>query len=286
MLDSSTDSAHQIRRINDSYDSWGLAQRPSYGRYYGNRNNNEFPFSSQRDMENDSGFCSPPLWKTSPPTSPNRDRSLSPAARTQAIARGRRELMDMIRNMPESCYELSLKDLVERSGLEHRTDIISQEQRLSNETITEKSSKNHKQKQKKKKKKKNDHKQARMMRSGSMDNGNFLLKMVFPISIGFNNKKKKKNSATSNPGSKVSPKPNPNPNPVSESQEKGVDKEWWRKRFAVSGESENGGASSSSGSIRSNGSSRSSSCRRPEGGGSFPNCCSFFTTTKKSKTPE
>ncbi|XP_038692899.1 uncharacterized protein LOC119990845 [Tripterygium wilfordii] len=38
--------------------------------------------------------------------------SISPKSRMRALAEGRKELMEMIANMPESSYELSLKDIV------------------------------------------------------------------------------------------------------------------------------------------------------------------------------
>ncbi|KAL7155801.1 hypothetical protein ABFS83_03G099900 [Erythranthe nasuta] len=62
---------------------------------------------------------SPPLWKNnSSPSHPllrrhSHRRSLSEKSRAETIARGQWELMEMVRNMPESSYELSLKDLVE-----------------------------------------------------------------------------------------------------------------------------------------------------------------------------
>ncbi|XP_051139705.1 uncharacterized protein LOC127257363 [Andrographis paniculata] len=64
-----------------------------------------------------SGEVPPPLWK--PRRSPSRPllRRMSPPSpnsRREAIARGRWELMEMVNNMPESYYELSLKDIVER----------------------------------------------------------------------------------------------------------------------------------------------------------------------------
>ncbi|KAL7117863.1 hypothetical protein ACP275_03G099000 [Erythranthe tilingii] len=62
---------------------------------------------------------SPPLWKkNSSPSHPllrrhSHRRSLSSKSRAEAIARGQWELMEMVKTMPESSYELSLKDLVE-----------------------------------------------------------------------------------------------------------------------------------------------------------------------------
>lgn len=69
--------------------------------------------SSRREEENtedDSGFSSPPLWET---TAKTDYKYLSPNSKSQAIARGQWELMEMVKAMPESSYELSLKDLVQ-----------------------------------------------------------------------------------------------------------------------------------------------------------------------------
>ncbi|TXG53070.1 hypothetical protein EZV62_022239 [Acer yangbiense] len=83
----------------------------------------------------DSGVCSPPLWRTSPNSSPqhrkNHYRSLSPSSRTQAIARGQRELMEMVGRMPESCYELSMKDLVEHPMIESKQESFREETKSS-----------------------------------------------------------------------------------------------------------------------------------------------------------
>lgn len=208
-------------------------------------------FGGETKPEDDSGVCSPPLWKTSPGTSPqhhqNNYRYLSPASKTQAIVRGQRELMEMIRNMPESSYELSLKDLVEHQRTDVRRETVIEEKDRSNEVVAYRNGKE----------KRKGEKKGRMMRSESLDNnGGLFLKMVFPFSFGTKSKIKKTNLAM-NPCSKVSPKPLPPAG--AEGSGKGVDKEWWKRRFSVSGESESGGISSNSGSRRSSGSSRSSS---------------------------
>ncbi|KAG6383751.1 hypothetical protein SASPL_156483 [Salvia splendens] len=74
-----------------------------------------------RAMEtDDSGAIPPPLWRRShSPSLPLLGGSFSPDSRAQAIARGRTELMEMVRHMPKSSYELSLKDIVEHH---HRTE--------------------------------------------------------------------------------------------------------------------------------------------------------------------
>ncbi|PKI54465.1 hypothetical protein CRG98_025148 [Punica granatum] len=64
--------------------------------------------------EGGSGASTPPLWRPESPESRRRNyAAMSPRSRTEAIARGQMELMEMVKDMPESSYELSLKDLVE-----------------------------------------------------------------------------------------------------------------------------------------------------------------------------
>ncbi|KAI4320545.1 hypothetical protein MLD38_034014 [Melastoma candidum] len=78
-----------------------------------------------------SGASTPPLWPTSPPdipTSADIYCSLSPASRTQAILRGQRELMEFVRNLPETSYELSLKDFVD---LPPPRDLLDEDKRPS-----------------------------------------------------------------------------------------------------------------------------------------------------------
>lgn len=71
--------------------------------------------ASAADEEGGSGASTPPLWagSGSPESRQTNYESLSPRSRTEAIVRGQMELMEMVKSMPESCYELSLKDLVE-----------------------------------------------------------------------------------------------------------------------------------------------------------------------------
>ncbi|KAK2659376.1 hypothetical protein Ddye_005909 [Dipteronia dyeriana] len=202
----------------------------------------------------DSGVCSPPLWRSSPNSSPqhrkNHYRSLSPSSRTQAIARGQRELMEMVSRMPESCYELSMKDLVEQPMVESKHETFREEIKSSEKGVL--------------KKKKNE--KQMMKRSGSVDNERFLLKMMFPVSLGSkksNNKKKKKNDSLSNNNcSKIT---------VCDGSDKGVDKDWWNKRFTNNSTSAKSSASSSS--------SSSSSSR--EG-----NCWGFMRTKKSKKVKQ
>lgn len=192
------------------------------------------------------------LWPSKPPqlrTQPkNMDESetsdihytsLSPSSRTEAIVKGQRELMEMVRNMPESNYELSLKDLVE-----HHHRVVPREENTKEErNVERKVGEMPRVKSVKKKKKIND-------------GGGFYLNVAFPFSLGSKDKKKKnknklkKNESSVNCSSKVTPKP---------SASDGSVKEWWKKSPSVFKDTDSTCASSvNTGSIKSSRSSSSS----------------------------
>ncbi|KAK7293806.1 hypothetical protein RJT34_16681 [Clitoria ternatea] len=91
-----------------------------------------------------------------------------PSSKTQAIARGQRELMEMVKNMPESCYELSLKDLVERP-------------REENKNVDKKG-----------------HVKTIRNKNNIDSGGGYYLKMMFPISFGSKKNNKKSESSLVN----------------------------------------------------------------------------------------
>ncbi|KAF3634976.1 putative acetolactate synthase 1, chloroplastic-like [Capsicum annuum] len=204
---------------------------------------NQFIAQKIEDHEDDDdgGASSPPLWKNSPPRSPVHPinyRSLSPSSRTQAIARGQWELMEMVKNMPESCFELSLKDLVEQpKSFESQEECLVNNNREKKQVVQNIKIKN------------DQIRKAKMMRSKSIENGGVFLKMVSPVSL--RSKKKKNVSANT---TRVSPKPDEYENSCSKS----LEKEWWKKRFSgsISGSSNNSG---STGRNRSRGSNSNSS---------------------------
>ncbi|KAL1561196.1 hypothetical protein AAHA92_03933 [Salvia divinorum] len=188
----------------------------------------------------DSGACSPPLWKSGPSTpsepllSHHTYRSLSPAARLQAIARGQRELMEMVRNMPESSYELSLKDLVEH----HRVEGHAPPPGDSPARVRRQESK------------------RSMSRSGSLkiESRGVFLKMVFPFSL----QPKKRSGIDRSFSGRVSPAKGGG----------GGEGDWWRKKVSRSSESDSSRMSVNSGGGGSSRSSSagSSSCRSFGGG--------------------
>lgn len=241
------DPAAKFARVTDSY---GFQAQKTPQNYVNHKTLNGFPeIGAERKLidDEDSGMSSPPLWRTSPQHRQNHYRCLSPSSRAQAIARGQKELMEMVSQMPEGCYELSLRDIVEKNMVDQtKEESFSREMKMNARERAEKRT--------------ND-KKLQMSRSGSVDNGGFLLKMVFPISWGSRKKKKKKKNSNnvvmnnSVRDGRVSPKPL-----LFDGSAKSVENEWWKNRFLEPGESESGGFSSNSGSSKSSGrSSRSSS---------------------------
>lgn len=234
---------------------------------------------------NEYGVPSPRLWRpNSPPTNPkafmgsplnpSSPKSMSPNSRTQAIARGRKELMEMVRDLPETFYELSLKDIVEKQkpDMEVQKEIDPPEEKNHVKELITRAE----EKKKKSSKKARKGEKQKMARSKSVDNGKFLLKTsVFPVWFG--SKKSKKSNLGSSGSFKIAPVPKPQPTPTRSI--KGQEREWWRRRSCMSSESDesNGlsGSSTSSGSSRS--SSRSNSnisdgrCRSRF----LPSCCFF-----------
>ncbi|KAG2254534.1 hypothetical protein Bca52824_084670 [Brassica carinata] len=139
--------------------------------------NTHLIFPRTFDDHQDSGVCSPPLWKNSPPHVQTNYHSLSPVSKAQVIARGQRELMEMISKMPESCYELSLKDLVEVKTEEENDRKVFDE-------MTQR-----RKKQSKAMRKVGSDKWVDPLRVNS---GGFLLKLGFPVSLGAKKRTKKK----------------------------------------------------------------------------------------------
>ncbi|KFK42104.1 hypothetical protein AALP_AA2G211400 [Arabis alpina] len=214
--------------------------------------NTHLNFPKTFDDQQDSGVCSPPLWRTSPPKSPSH-QSLSPVSKAQVIARGQRELMEMVNKMPESCYELSLKDLVEVNTQEEKDREVFDEMPL---------------------RKKN---KPRKMKSDKwvdpIRNNGFLLKLVFPVGFGgkrkmMMKKKDEDDSCVTSKRSWICPRRS-----ISDlSLMKTEDKDWWKNDLSESRRSQRVGVSRiNSGSSKS---SRSNSDRsqRDENSG----CLSFL----------
>ncbi|XP_019174875.1 PREDICTED: uncharacterized protein LOC109170288 [Ipomoea nil] len=221
------------------------------------------------DDDHQSGVSSPPLWRQNSPARLRHHHS-----RAEAIARGQWELMEMVKNMPESCYELSLKDLVEQPArvvVETQEECLMKDygggaERVKRQESIKKST-------------------GKMGRSGSMENRGMFLKLVFPISLGLGGSNKKKNPSSSS-GSKTLAKVSPKPavEGSEKSSKSSVDKEWWKKKRSWgSRESDSSNISGSSdGSTTSSSNSTTTPHRRK---GFLTSCWSGFNF-RKSKSAE
>ncbi|KAF8103189.1 hypothetical protein N665_0188s0140 [Sinapis alba] len=222
--------------------------------------NTHLIFPRTFDDHPDSGVCSPPLWRTSPPkSSPHKQanyQNLSPVSKAQVIARGQRELMEMVSKMPESCYELSLKDLVEVKTEEEKDMKVFDEmpQRMKKTSKAVRRTKSDR--------------WVDQSRNRGVDNSGFLLKLGFPASLGAKKKTKKKDdddASVTSKGSWVSPRPS-----ISE------DKDWWKSESSRSQRGvsriNSGSSKGSAGSSSRSNSDRSRRSLRDENRG----CLSFL----------
>ncbi|KAF9626268.1 hypothetical protein IFM89_031781 [Coptis chinensis] len=169
---------------------------------------------------------SPPLLKTGPRTraSPIYRRRLVSPERAQEIARDREMLMHMIQNMPEDSYELSLKDIVENSMVkEVEQGTVTLEKREKSKEHLSPS---------KRGKMRGNGKRKGLLRTGSMNDEHIALKMFIPTSLSI------RKSSKMDPCSKITPRPR------LLQEEKVFDKQWWKNKFSVAGESEKNKAGS------------------------------------------
>lgn len=197
-------SLNLVHQGDGELDFWGEEKAHSYKKFGDHRDGgNEIEFQSQ--FEEDNECCSPPLWETSmpkainPEASPLLDRRhqyscVSPRARSQAMLEGRRELMEMVRNMPESGYELSLRDMVDEAGEASHENLLIRESTLD-------SNPEGRVKKQVAKRRKNICNSGQFSRSGSMEKETFLIKMFIPSSLSWKKKVKAGNA------SKISPRP-------------------------------------------------------------------------------
>lgn len=185
--------------------------------------------------EDEHGICSPPLWeKQSAPVVhsqqfDNVSLNLSPTSRREAVNKGRLELMEMVKAMPESSYELSLKDLVDNFQKPEENECLKQESV---------------------KKVKRKAKMGRSVSNINENNKGLFLKMVLPLPFGGSSKKK-----VTNPYARVLMS-KPFTTEEEEVDDRGfncVDKDWWKKRSSVSDENQSGGSTRSNSTRNKNG---------------------------------
>ncbi|KAL2504660.1 embryo defective [Abeliophyllum distichum] len=175
--------------------------------------------------DNDSGhvedeftYCSPPLWTKASRNSTYHChyRFSSPGSRLQAIADSRRELMEMIKDMPESSYELSFKDILE----DQQSMEVEKKKNVRVETNQKcKTGAGNSEKCK-------STRRRQISRSESMESGVFLLKMFLPLSLG--SKKSKRRICG-----------NVSPELWSEGSTKRSNKGWWKTIFLAAKDNKN-----------------------------------------------
>ncbi|KAH7520945.1 hypothetical protein FEM48_Zijuj08G0199500 [Ziziphus jujuba var. spinosa] len=186
--------------------------------------------------------------------------NLSPAsARRGLILESRRELMEMIHNIPESCYELSLKDIVDQQhGL--------QEDAAKESVIEDRSFHFDTEAQiRKQKRKKKSFKTGQLSRIESMEDKTFLIKMFFPITPLSSNKKGKQLSR-----SKVTSRSSPK-----RADQNHKNKKIWTLRFII--------AWLNKSIFRKSVSKSNNSTRRCADTNLVPGCWSFLGCKNKSR---
>ncbi|KAJ4950802.1 hypothetical protein NE237_027634 [Protea cynaroides] len=250
----SSNSGNRARKTAQNYQNYGYCD------------NDGIEFRATTEGEEGSGSSSPTLWKTSSPARTSEAEAsllhqgtLSSASRKLAIARSRKEIMEMVRNMPETSYELSLQDLVEQPYVQDSVDKNSNDPKTQIETA--------------KRKKSQERNKGQMWRSGSMEIEPVMLKMFFPASLGL-----KKKSFSMDRESKT-----PSRSQSFEAQETNVDKEWWKRRYSFAGDSDRGVISGiNNGSSGSSGSSNNGRRKRRSKIGGFADFFSCFHTKDKT----
>uniref|UniRef100_A0A3N7EWL6 Uncharacterized protein n=1 Tax=Populus trichocarpa TaxID=3694 RepID=A0A3N7EWL6_POPTR len=265
-------------KVDVEFDFWGASET----QYYSNdRGASEVEFQAQ--VEEDFVDYSLPLWKTdmsrnvrneSSPLLPRGHHysNISPRSRLKVMAEGRRKLMEIVHSMPESSYELSLKDIVDEQQISEGAQDEMPKQRTTSDFKSEAQII----KKQKTKKTKSFSKSGNISRSRSMEKENFLIKMFIPTSLSFKIRDNTRN------GSKVLPRSS------MELTDNREDKKWWIKGILFKGECKNSGKSSSTRTSSSNSSTRTSSSNsrlcRYDNMEALPSCWPFFRTKKSRRT--
>lgn len=265
------------------YGTWAEKIKGKYN-YFGRPEDIKFGAWSRKSSANDDcgheraggekpGPPSPEVWKAgkqpavrSSEVSPagisrrfDEDRHISNGSRAMSIAKYRQEMLDLVRDVPENSYELSLIDIVEPPKITEKVMETTAED--TSEEETDNNDNNNNKKKKKEKKKKNSKKgiMRRVSRSESMESGGLMLKMFIPrMPVALGGKK----HSFSKTG-KVSPsKPSSVDGDKDCAEKKKMEGERWSKEFGERVSSTGSSNSSSSNSTSSSSTSSSSVSNR------------------------
>uniref|UniRef100_A0A0A9H9B2 Uncharacterized protein n=1 Tax=Arundo donax TaxID=35708 RepID=A0A0A9H9B2_ARUDO len=258
--------------------------------------------SRQGSPDCGSGTPSPQLWAQQHHRLYPASAGSSPS-RAQAIAGYRREMLDLVRGLPESAYELSLRDIVERpspshppsppppasntadaaAARDHEPVDAKKDAAVDEQAATKQSGGGMSKKQGRKQRTMRKQRSRSLERSVSLDTG-LLIKLFMPLSIGGGKKK-------------VSPKPDAGKDSKKKEKEKKKqgkkkdakeqDEEWWTKSefseaASSSRTSSTGSSNSSTGSVRNGHGNGSTNPRAPVRSRSRKRtgCYAFFKTNK------
>ncbi|KAJ6805836.1 uncharacterized protein M6B38_178110 [Iris pallida] len=238
------------------YGKWAERIKGKYN-YFGRPEDVKFGPWSRKNSASERGGTPPPpeLRKAagkppaarsaeiSPAGSRDGDRHASNGSRATSIAKYRQEMLDLVRDMPENSYELSLIDIVESPKVtEEATEPRAEEEEEEDS------------KRKKKEKKAKKGIMRRVSRSESLDSGGLMLKMFIPrmpVVLGG------KRQASSKSG-KVSPSSKPSSVDGDREGERGRRRELGERVSSTASSSRNSNSSSSTASSSRNSSSVSS----------------------------
>lgn len=203
--------------IETEYDSWSEKIK-SHQNSFGKDNTVKFGAWTRRirkDDPNDNGNSTTPLpelWEKTqlPPTHKSKYSYNSTVGQNNTMMKYRKEMMELVKEMPETAYELSLRDIVETPTM---LTPLKEGKIMENNT------------------------RRGVARSESLDSGVFSKKKYLPRIPSFlgggGKKSKGKNGSV---GAKVTPKPSLGDGDKSGS-DKSVDREWWNEDFGSKGSS-------------------------------------------------
>ncbi|GER35273.1 hypothetical protein STAS_11543 [Striga asiatica] len=155
-------------------------------------------FDVPKHLQDQFGDFSPPFWPRTKPSDMRQENSA-------LLPNGRKEMMDMVKDMPESSYELSLKD------------IVNGQQTMDEVQVKEVVAKSKKMKHKMERKIPVSN-NCQISRTESMESEVYLVKLFLPLSLSFSKKTKTRKDSKICSGQSQ----------TSEGSRRRANKDWWK----------------------------------------------------------